>query len=152
MLLNRPDTHSHGASTSPCNTCSLDPPNVAFLTASVQLFSHSSRHRVPIFTPPYSSMEGYLVYCVVFLCLFFVFFCTITDFSAADRNRGVKFCMCVGLLSGQVFSPFGEVWLVGSRSRGWWHYFLRESPYMKHYSVDRCAFLGTNIEDSSDGR
>ena len=26
-------------------------------------------------------------------------------------KRGVKFCMRVGLLSGQVFSPFGELWL-----------------------------------------
>jgi len=39
-------------------------------------------------TPPYGSMEGYLVYCVF---LFFV--CTVTDFSAAERARGVKFCM-----------------------------------------------------------
>jgi len=30
----------------------------------------------------------------------------------------VKFCMCVGLLSGQVFSPFGEHWLAGSHGGG----------------------------------
>jgi len=40
-----------------------------------------------------------------FVCLFFV--CTVTDFLAAEKVRGVKFCMCVGLLSGQVFSHFG---------------------------------------------
>ena len=34
----------------------------------------------------------------------------VTDFSAAERARGVKFCMHVGLLSGQVFSHFGEIW------------------------------------------
>jgi len=34
------------------------------------------------------------------------------DFSAAEKARGVKFCMCVGLLSGQAFSHFG-----GQRSR-----------------------------------
>ena len=57
-------------------------------------------------TPPYGSMEGYLVYCV------FCFFCTVTDFSAAEKARGVKFCVRVGLLYGQVFSPFG-----GQRSK-----------------------------------
>ena len=36
----------------------------------------------------------------------------VTDFSAAEKARGMKFCMRVGLLSGQVFSPFG-----GQRSR-----------------------------------
>jgi len=35
-----------------------------------------------------------------------------------ERDRGVKFCMRVGLLSGQVFFPFGEDWLVGSHGRG----------------------------------
>jgi len=30
------------------------------------------------------------------------------------KARGVKFCTRVGLLSGQVFSPFGEDWLAGS--------------------------------------
>jgi len=37
-------------------------------------------------------------------------FCTVTDFSAAERAWGLKFCTRVGLLSGQVFSPFGEIW------------------------------------------
>ena len=51
--------------------------------------------------------------------VFFVFFvCTVTDFSATERARGVKFCMPVGLLSGQVFSPFGEDWLTGSHGGG----------------------------------
>jgi len=40
------------------------------------------------------------------------------DFSAAEKARGVKFFMCVGLLSGQVFSPFGEHWLTGSHGGG----------------------------------
>ena len=34
-----------------------------------------------------------------------------------EKARGMKFCMCVGLLSGQVFS-FGEDWLAGSRGGG----------------------------------
>jgi len=46
-----------------------------------------------------------------FLC-FFV--CTVTDFATSEKIRGVKFCMRVGLRSGQVFSIFGELWLVGS--------------------------------------
>ena len=53
-------------------------------------------------------MEGHFVYCI------FVIFCTVTDFSAAEKARAVKFCTRVGLLSGQVFSPFGELWLAGS--------------------------------------
>jgi len=44
--------------------------------------------------------------------LFFIL-CTVTDFSAVEKARGVKFCVRVGLLSGQVFSPFGEDWLAG---------------------------------------
>jgi len=40
------------------------------------------------------------------------------DFSAAEKARGVKFCMHVGLLSGQVFSPLGEDWLAGSHRGG----------------------------------
>ena len=53
VLFNRPDTPkcpvSVGASTFPCNTCSLDQPDSAFQTASrsVQPFSHLSRQRVP---------------------------------------------------------------------------------------------------------
>ena len=36
----------------------------------------------------------------------------------AEKIRGVKFCMRVGLLSGQVFFPFGELWLAGSHGSG----------------------------------
>jgi len=67
-----------------------------------------------VFIQPYGSMGGYLVYCV-FVCLFV---CTVTDFSAVEKVRGMKFCMHVGLLSRQVFSPFGEDWLTGSQGGG----------------------------------
>jgi len=40
------------------------------------------------------------------------------DFSVAEKARGVKFCTRVGLLSGQVISPFGENWLAGSHGGG----------------------------------
>jgi len=40
------------------------------------------------------------------------------DFSAVEKDSGVKFCMCVWLLSGQVFSHFGELWLAGSHGSG----------------------------------
>jgi len=40
------------------------------------------------------SMWGYLVYCM-YVCLFV---CTVTDFSAAEKDRGVKFCTRVRLL------------------------------------------------------
>jgi len=62
---------------------------------------------------------GYLVYCFcLFFLFFFVFFCTVTDFSAAERARGVKFCTRVGLLPGQIFSHFGDDWLAGSHGGG----------------------------------
>jgi len=42
----------------------------------------------------------------------------VTDFSVAEKAGVVKFCMHVGLLSGQVFSPFGDDWLAGSHGGG----------------------------------
>jgi len=42
----------------------------------------------------------------------------VTDFSAAEKDRGMKFCMRVRLLSRQVFSHFGELWLAGSHGGG----------------------------------
>jgi len=50
----------------------------------------------------------------IFVCVF----CTLTGFSVAKNDRGVKFCSRVGLLSGQVFSPFGEHWLALSHGGG----------------------------------
>jgi len=47
-----------------------------------------------------------------------LFVCTVTDFSAAEKDRGLKFCTLVGLLSGQVFSHIGELWLAGSYGGG----------------------------------
>ena len=47
---------------------------------------------------------GYLVY-----CLFFV--CTVTDFSAVEKDSGMKVRTLVQLLSGQVFFHFDELWL-----------------------------------------
>ena len=55
---------------------------------------------------PHTVVWGYLAYCV--------FVCTVTDFSAAKKDRLVKFSARVRLLSGQVFSYFGELWLAGS--------------------------------------
>ena len=40
-------------------------------------------------------MGGYLVYCVFVFVLFFVR--TVTDFSAAEKDGGAKFCMLVRL-------------------------------------------------------
>jgi len=53
----------------------------------------------------------------VFVC-HFLFVCTLAHFSAAEKARGVKFCVRVGPLPGQVFSPFGELWLAGSYGGG----------------------------------
>ena len=36
--------------------------------------------------------------------------CTVTDFSAAEKDIGVKLRVLVRLLPGQVFSHFGELW------------------------------------------
>ena len=57
------------------------------------------------------------MYCVS-VCLFVCLFCTVMDFSAAERGRGVNFCVRVGLLSGQVFSPFGcqRSWSPGTKN------------------------------------
>jgi len=49
----------------------------------------------------------------VFFGLFFV--CTVTDFSAAEIDWGMKFRMCVRLLSAMSFSYFGELWFAGSQ-------------------------------------
>jgi len=59
--------------------------------------------------------DTYFTVCNLFFCLFV---CTVTDFSSAEKGRSVEFCMHVGLLIGQVFSPFGELWLAGSHGGG----------------------------------
>jgi len=38
--------------------------------------------------------------------------------SGGKKDRGVKLCMLVRLLSGQVFSNFGELWLAWSHGGG----------------------------------
>jgi len=40
------------------------------------------------------------------------------DFSATEKDSGVKLGMLVRLLSGQVFSHFGELWLAWSYGGG----------------------------------
>ena len=71
--------------------------------------------------PPVRSNGQAIIFCsrrtqlTVCVC---VCVCTVTDFSAAEKNRSVKFCMPVGLLSGQVFSPFSELLLAGSHGGG----------------------------------
>jgi len=59
--------------------------------------------------PPYGSMVGILS----LLCLY----CTVTDFSAAEKDSGVKLRMFVRLLSGMSFFRFGELW---PRGVVWW--------------------------------
>jgi len=39
------------------------------------------------------------------------------DFSVEEKDRGVKFCVHVGLLSGQVFSHFGSQWSKVTRDK-----------------------------------
>ena len=57
----------------------------------------------------------------LFVC---VFVCAVTDFSAAEKESGVKLCMHVPLLSAMSFSHFGhfshfgELWLAGSHGGG----------------------------------
>jgi len=65
----------------------------------------------------YGSMVGILsLLCLS--CCHFLFVRLVTNFSAAEKARGVKFCVHVGLLSGQVFSHFGELWLARSHGSG----------------------------------
>jgi len=61
-------------------------------------------------------MEILSLLCVIFFVCLFV--CTVTDFSAAEKDSGVKLCMRVRLLSGMSFSHFGELWLAGSQGGG----------------------------------
>ena len=42
----------------------------------------------------------------------------VTDFSAVGKDRIMKFCMHVRLLSAMNFSRFGELWLAGSHGGG----------------------------------
>jgi len=42
----------------------------------------------------------------------------VTDFSAEEKDKGVKLRMLLRLLSGQVFSHFGELWLTWCRGGG----------------------------------
>jgi len=46
------------------------------------------------------------------------FVCTVTDFSALEKDRGEKFCMHAQLLSGHVISHFCELWLAESHDGG----------------------------------
>jgi len=39
-------------------------------------------------------------------------------FLSSGKDRGVKFCVLVRLLSGMSFSYFGELWLAGSHGGG----------------------------------
>jgi len=47
-----------------------------------------------------------------------LFVCTITDFSAAEKDSGVKLCTIVRLLSGMSFPHFGELRLAESHGGG----------------------------------
>jgi len=42
----------------------------------------------------------------------------VMDFSVAEKDSGVKLCMLVQLVSGQVFSHFGKIWLAWSYGGG----------------------------------
>jgi len=42
----------------------------------------------------------------------------VTDLSAAEKGRGVKFCVLVRLLCAMSFSHFGQLWLAGSHGGG----------------------------------
>jgi len=55
------------------------------------------------------------VFSLLFVCLFV---CTAADFSAAEKDRGVKFSVRVRLLSRQFLSHFGELWLAESHGGG----------------------------------
>ena len=49
----------------------------------------------------------------MFVIFLFIHY-TVAVFSVVEKGRDVKFCMHIGLLPGQIFSPFGELWLAGS--------------------------------------
>ena len=50
------------------------------------------------------------IYQLLFVCLFVILsFCMLTDFSAVDKARGVKFCTMVHGRPGHGISHFGEL-------------------------------------------
>jgi len=59
--------------------------------------------------PPYGSMGVFS-----FLFVFLFFFGLYGYGFLSSGKRGVEFCVCVRLLSQQVFSHFGELWLAGT--------------------------------------
>jgi len=66
------------------------------------------------FIPPYGSMVGILFTVPLFDCMFV---CMVADFSAAEKDSGMKFRLLVRLLSGMSFSHFGELWPRGGSPR-----------------------------------
>jgi len=52
------------------------------------------------------------------MCLLVILFVFFLLLRISQLGRGIKFCMRGGLLSGQVFSPFGEYWLAGTHGGG----------------------------------
>jgi len=55
---------------------------------------------------------------VFFVCFFCLFVCTVTDFSAAEKDSDMKLCVLVQLLFAMSFSHFGELWIAGSHGGG----------------------------------
>ena len=45
----------------------------------------------------------------IFVCLFVLRVCTVTDFSGEDKASGIKFCTMVHRCPGQGISHFGEL-------------------------------------------
>jgi len=52
------------------------------------------------------------------LCVCFFLFLRLRISQRRKKDRGVKFCIRVRLLSREVFSHFGELWIAGSDGNG----------------------------------
>ena len=94
--------------------------NLAQIRSAIpDIFHTQKKSQTAPKTEPYAgdgSMGDILILCVCHFVILYI--CTVTDFSAAEKDRGVIFCMRGQLLSAMSFSHFGELWLAGSYGGG----------------------------------
>ena len=97
----RPNYYAQG---NPYKFCKSSAAVIAVNMADSDVSTNESRSLNFIIIPLNGSMGILSLLCVI---LFVILFVSLYGygFLSGGKNTGVKFCMCVGLLSGQVFSP-----------------------------------------------
>jgi len=85
-------------------------------THAVRVDGHSELRAAALLKAVWRDLRLASLLAHLFVCLLFEWYGY--GFLSGGKARGVTYCMLVGLLSGHVFSPFGEVWLAGSHRGG----------------------------------